>query len=166
MYHNDSQTGRFDSHMGQPDSKRGQPDREMGQAPGSTLSQLWPGNTVSGCMILGLLLHGNYSIQLLTASSAMVKTMTPEVIPGAFSFPEAKPRDHRGSHSFNHCTSTVFWNVWGVIKQILTAFTRAMVRTMTPSVIPVAFYFPEAKIERSGDHLGSHSFNHSTRSSQ
>ena len=26
--------------------------------------------------------------------------------------------------------------VWGVIKQILTAFTRAMVKTMTPSVIP------------------------------
>ena len=66
--------------------------------------------------------------------------------------------------------STVFRNVWGDIKQILTVFTRAMVKTMTPSVIPGAVYFPSAspvgKIERSGDHLGSHSFNHSTRSSQ
>ena len=35
------------------------------------------------------------SIQILTASSAMVKTMTPEVIPGAFYFPEAKPRESR-----------------------------------------------------------------------
>ena len=32
------------------------------------------------------------SIQILTASSAMVKTMTPEVIPGAFNFPEAQPK--------------------------------------------------------------------------
>ena len=30
------------------------------------------------------------NIQILTASSAMVKTMTPEVIPGAFYFLEAK----------------------------------------------------------------------------
>ena len=29
-------------------------------------------------------------------------------------------------------------------KQILTAFTRAMVKTTTPSVIPGAFYFPPA----------------------
>ena len=35
------------------------------------------------------------SIQILTSSSAMVKTMTPEVIPGAFYFPEAKPRGNR-----------------------------------------------------------------------
>ena len=35
------------------------------------------------------------SIQILTSSSAMVKTMTPEVIPGAFYFPEAKPRENR-----------------------------------------------------------------------
>ena len=35
------------------------------------------------------------NIQILTASSAMVKTMTPEVIPGAFYFPEAKPRENR-----------------------------------------------------------------------
>ena len=35
------------------------------------------------------------SKQILTASSAMVKTMTPEVIPGAFYFPEAKPRENR-----------------------------------------------------------------------
>ena len=37
---------------------------------------------------------------MLTASSAMVKTMTPEVIHGAFYFPEAKPRENgtfRGS---------------------------------------------------------------------
>ena len=35
-----------------------------------------------------------YSIQILTASSAMVKTMTPEVIPGAFYSP-AEPRGNR-----------------------------------------------------------------------
>ena len=40
------------------------------------------------------------SIQILNASSAMVKTMTPKVIPGAFYFPDAKPRENitlRGS---------------------------------------------------------------------
>ena len=33
---------------------------------------------------------------------------------------------------------------WGVIKQILTALTRAMVKTMTPSVIPDRSIFPPA----------------------
>ena len=56
----------------------------------------------------------------------MVKTMTPEVIPGAFYFPEAKPReierygDHQGSHSFNHCTSKnsqyLFYNTPNISK--------------------------------------------------
>ena len=33
------------------------------------------------------------SKQILTASSAMVKTKTLDVIPGAFYYPEAKPRE-------------------------------------------------------------------------
>ena len=48
----------------------------------------------------------------------------------------------------------------GCYKQILTAFTRAMVKTMTPMVLP------DRSILRSGDHFGSRSFNHGTRSSQ
>ena len=36
-----------------------------------------------------------HSIQILTASSAMVKTMTAEAIPGAFYFPEAILGDPR-----------------------------------------------------------------------
>ena len=57
----------------------------------------------------------------------------------------------------------------GVIKQILTALTRGMVKTTTPSVIPGPFHFPSTSprdLECSGDHLGSRSVNHSTRSSQ
>ena len=44
-----------------------------------------------------------------------------------------------------------------------------MVKTITPSLIPVAFYFPSASPRESRtlrDHQGSYSFNHSTRSSQ
>ena len=44
---------------------------------------------------------------------------------------------------------------WDIIKQILTAFTGAMVKTTMPSVIPGAFHRPR-------DHLGCHCFHHST----
>ena len=43
------------------------------------------------CVVLFLEAQEGASTQILTVSSAMVKTMTPEVIPGAFYFPEAKP---------------------------------------------------------------------------
>ena len=37
-------------------------------------------------VIIVLIMLGSYIIQILTASSAMVKTMTPEVIPGSVLF--------------------------------------------------------------------------------
>ena len=50
---------------------------------------------------------------------------------------------------------TIFRNVWGDIKQIMTAFTRAMVKTMTASVIPGAIYFPSASPRENSTLRGS-----------
>ena len=48
------------------------------------------------------ILLGVFIKQLLTASSAMVKTTTPSVIPGPFHFPSAAPSLGKIERSWDH----------------------------------------------------------------